>query len=125
MIVVIADDLSGAAELAGVARRHGLTVEVQTRFTPDTDSEVVCVDSAGRALSPARSEVTMAQLTHEVLAARPDWIYLKFDSVLRGNIVVQLRSALEATGAGSALLITANPSRGRIIRGGEYLIDGV
>ena len=49
MIVVIADDLSGAAELAGVASRHGLKAEVQTVFSADSEADVICVDAGTRA----------------------------------------------------------------------------
>ena len=48
MIVVIADDLSGAAELAGAAFRLGLTAEVQTLFNSDVSSRVICLDMEGR-----------------------------------------------------------------------------
>jgi uncharacterized protein YgbK (DUF1537 family) len=42
MIVVLADDFSGAAEIAGIAHRHGLSAEVQTDFTPgDVDCVIV------------------------------------------------------------------------------------
>ncbi len=125
MIVVIADDLSGAAELAGAATRLGLSAEVQTRFTPDVPSQVVCVDTGGRMLSPSSAAAGMERMISAVLAARPAWIYLKFDSVLRGNILPELRSALRATGLERALLVTANPGRGRTIRGGDYHVDGV
>ena len=125
MIVVIADDLSGAAELAGAATRLGFSAEVQTRFTPGVPSAVVSVDSGDRMLSPSAAAEGMERMIRVVLAAAPDWIYLKFDSVLRGNILAELSSALRVTGLERALLVTANPGRGRIIRRGEYLIDGV
>ncbi|HUE97000.1 MAG TPA: four-carbon acid sugar kinase family protein, partial [Longimicrobiaceae bacterium] len=125
MIVVIADDMSGAAELAGAATRLGYSAEVQTRFTPGVHAGVVCVDSGGRMLSPSAAAAGMERMIRAVLAATPDWIYLKFDSVLRGNILPELRSALRATGLEHALLVTANPGRGRTIRGGDYHIDGV
>jgi uncharacterized protein YgbK (DUF1537 family) len=125
MIVVIADDLSGAAELGGIARRLGFTAEVQTLFTPAVPSRVVCVDSGTRALSPAAAAQRLERLIPQILTATPDWIYLKFDSVLRGNILSELRAALSATGLNRALLVTANPARGRIIRNGNCYVDGV
>ena len=42
MILVLADDLSGAAELAGIAFAHGLTAEVQTELQPRTEAQVIC-----------------------------------------------------------------------------------
>ena len=63
MIVVIADDLSGAAELAGAALRHGLSAEVQTVFFPDTNADVVCVDTDSRLLPPAEAARKVAAIT--------------------------------------------------------------
>ena len=59
MIAVIADDLSGAAELANAAVQAGLSAEVQMRFHAASDADVVCVDTETRSLS------------HEAAAARP------------------------------------------------------
>ncbi|HEX6070578.1 MAG TPA: four-carbon acid sugar kinase family protein [Longimicrobiaceae bacterium] len=125
MIVVIADDLSGAAELAEVARSRGHTAEVHTRFDPGVDADVVCVDAGSRGLAPGSAAGVTGEVLRGVMAAAPKWIYLKFDSVLRGHARVVLRAAMEATGRARALLVPANPSRGRTIRGGRYLIDGV
>jgi uncharacterized protein YgbK (DUF1537 family) len=125
MIVVIADDLSGAAELAEVARRRGLAAEVQTRFRPGVDADVVCIDAATRALTGGEAARVTAAVVREIQAAAPEWVYLKFDSVLRGNVAVELRAALDETGGSRALLVPANPTRGRTIRGGRYLIDRV
>ena len=41
MIAVIADDLSGAAELAGAAAKFGLRAEVHTVFNARTDADFV------------------------------------------------------------------------------------
>ena len=44
MIVVIADDFSGAAELAGLAASRGWNAEVQTSFDANSDAEVIAFD---------------------------------------------------------------------------------
>jgi len=124
MIVVIADDLSGAAELAGAARVRGLTAELQTAFSPGVGAEVICLDSGTRALSPAEAERRAGEVIRAVASARPSWIYLKFDSVLRGHAVLELRTVMATSGLRSALFVPANPSRRRVIRGGEYFVDG-
>ena len=48
MIVVIADDLSGAAEMATLAVDHGLRAEVQSRFHACADVDVVAVNTDSR-----------------------------------------------------------------------------
>jgi uncharacterized protein YgbK (DUF1537 family) len=124
MIVVIADDLSGAAELAGAALNHGLAAEVQTTFTPETDTEVICLDTDTRSRNCDEAAARVTEFAREIAAGNPEWIYKKCDSVLRGNVLAEIRAIVEVTNRQDALLISANPSRGRIIRGGEYFIDG-
>ena len=47
------------------------------------------------------------------------------DSVLRGNIVAEIEAAMAALHCRRAMLLPANPIRGRIIRGGKYFVGGV
>ncbi len=124
MILVLADDLSGAAELAGAALRHGFTAEVQTKYSPDSAARVVCVDTNTRSLSAAEAARVVNGMAARAAAANPEWIYKKCDSVLRGNVLVEIRAIMAAAGHAGAMLVSANPSRGRVIRGGEYFVDG-
>jgi uncharacterized protein YgbK (DUF1537 family) len=45
--------------------------------------------------------------------------------VLRGHVRAEIEAVLDATGRRKCVLIPANPSRGRIISGGRYFIDGI
>lgn len=124
MIVVIADDISGAAELAGVAFERGLSAEVQTRFDPSSKADVVALDTDSRLLEPAVASRRVGEIARHVASAKPSLVYKKVDSVLRGSIVAEVDAILDATGQRKALLIPANPSRRRIIKLGEYFVDG-
>lgn len=125
MIVVIADDLSGAAELAGIARSCGFSAEVQMDFDPDSGADVVAVDSDSRSLKPAEAAEKLRHLTAAIWAAEPEWIYKKTDSVLRGNILAEIGAVTEVTGHSRALLIPANPGKRRVIMRGHYGVDGL
>jgi len=48
VIAVIADDLTGAAELAGAAASFGLSAEVHTSFRPESGADVIAIDSDTR-----------------------------------------------------------------------------
>src|SRR5262245_44722155 len=124
-IVIVADDLSGAAELAGIAFARGLTAEVQRLFEPGSAADVIAVDSDTRHLDAEQAADRTASLAREIVASQPAWIYKKVDSVLRGNVRVVIEAALKATGRRRAVLISANPSRGRTILDGRYLVNGV
>jgi D-threonate/D-erythronate kinase len=124
MIVVIADDLSGAAELAGAALRHGLSAEVQTTFDPAAETDLICVDTDTRSLSSDEAARLVAEVARAVAASRPEWIFKKCDSVLRGRVLPEARAVASMTGQSRIMILPANPTRGRIIREGKYFIDG-
>ena len=124
MFLVVADDLTGAAEIGGVAWRLGLTAEVQLGEAVSSDAKVVIVDTDTRSLA-ACDAASRAAL---VLRSQPEplrRIFKKVDSVLRGAVVAELRALLDASGFPRALLVPCNPSLGRTIERGRYWIDGV
>jgi uncharacterized protein YgbK (DUF1537 family) len=125
MIVVLADDLSGAAELAGVAVRRGLAAEVQTVFHPATAADVVCLDTNSRLLPDAAAATRVAGFARQVAQTRPDWVFKKCDSVLRGPVLAEARATARETGQSQIMLLPANPSRERLVRGGCYFVEGV
>jgi uncharacterized protein YgbK (DUF1537 family) len=125
MIVVIADDLSGAAELAGVAWLHGLTAEVQTVFSPETNAEIVCVDTDTRSLRPEEAARKVRELALQIAAAKADWIFKKCDSVLRGHIIAEARAITSVFGQTKIVVVSANPSRQRVVRKGNYWVNGI
>jgi D-threonate/D-erythronate kinase len=124
-IIVLADDLSGAAELAGVACTLGHAAEVQRQYEPASKAEVIAIDSDSRNLTGPLAAQRVQKLAQQISASQPAWIFKKVDSVLRGHPRAEIEALLAATQHSRAILIPANPSRGRIIDGGRYLIDGI
>jgi uncharacterized protein YgbK (DUF1537 family) len=125
MIAVIADDLSGATELAGIAARLGLRSEVHTVFDPRSDAEVIAVDTGTRSRSATEAARITGEVAAAVGAAHPEWFYKKTDSVLRGHVLAEVEAVRRVTGHRRVLYLPANPSRQRTIRGGIYCIAGV
>lgn len=125
MIVILADDFSGAAELAGIAATCGLSAEVHTRFQPDSTADVIAVDTDTRWRTEAEAIQIMLGVAQKVQAARPSWIYKKTDSVLRGHVRAEIETLMDVTGLNDCLFIPANPSKARIIEHGHYFIQGV
>ncbi len=123
MIAVIADDITGAAEMAGIAHRLGLRVKLtmQPEATPDCDVLVIATDT--RSMSESEAAIVSRELASNVMAIPGvDAIFKKTDSALRGHVVAELEAMLSVTDYDRALFIPANPSRGRIIRDGVYYI---
>jgi uncharacterized protein YgbK (DUF1537 family) len=125
VIVVLADDFSGAAELAGLAASRGWSAEVQTSFDPSSGAEVIAFDADTR----QKCELEAVRITHEVtrqvIAAKPAWIFKKTDSVLRGHIRAEIEAVMSTAAYSECVFIPANPSIGRVIVGGRYLVNGV
>jgi uncharacterized protein YgbK (DUF1537 family) len=124
MIVVIADDLSGAAEMAGVAARQGFAAEVQTAFAADTRAEVLCLTTDSRSLSSDEAACAVREVAQRITEAKPEWIFKKCDSVLRGHVLAEARALATIAGYSEILIVSANPSRGRTVVGGRYLVAG-
>ena len=125
MIVVIADDLAGAAEMGGMAWRHGLTAEIQLELDVRADVDLVVVDMDTRSCTAeeaARRVASVAERCRERAIAR---VYKKVDSVLRGRVAAELAAWLEASGQSRILLVPANPGLGRVISGGRYYVSGI
>ena len=124
MIVVVADDISGAAEIAGIACNRGLQAEVQTEFNASTPAELVSIDTDTRSCPADQAARRVAELTRRVLQSRPKWMFKKVDSMLRGRVLPELKSIMAVAKMRRALLAPANPSRGRVIREGHVFVDG-
>ena len=126
MIAVIADDFSGAAELAAAAAGAGLTAELHLEplpFGPET--QLVAYTSESRSLPNEAASSAAGILATRISELRPDWVYKKTDSVLRGSVAAEITAIAQALVKSRALLIPANPGKGRVIVAGRYSIHGV
>ncbi len=125
MILVLADDLTGAAELGGLAAEAGYRTEVQTEFDPNSTAQVIALDTATRGLAPDAAAARVEQIHRQSQIRHPEWVFKKTDSALRGPIVAELSALANAQAATRILFLPANPSKGRCIRNGRYEINGV
>src|ERR1700759_4006327 len=73
MIAVIADDFTGAAELAGIGHRRGWKVEVVTVVPEHTDAGVLVVATDTRSMDRAAAVREMEEITRRVQSLRPEW----------------------------------------------------
>ncbi|HEY9508484.1 MAG TPA: four-carbon acid sugar kinase family protein [Verrucomicrobiae bacterium] len=124
MIGVIADDLSGAAEIGAVGLRHGLSAEIITSGQPSGRADIVCVDTDSRSRTSEEAAERVMAAARLLKDAGAAWIYKKVDSVLRGHVVVEIDALMTALELNRALLVPANPSRARIVRNGRYYVEG-
>ncbi len=125
MIAVIADDFTGAAELAGITLRYGLTVSVCLNDEIDTNADVLIISTDSRSLKKKEAIKITTDVVRKVVQLKPDLLYKKIDSVLRGYVLDELKIQMQLCGSNKAFIMPANPTLGRTIRNGEYFIDDI
>lgn len=126
--VIIADDLSGAADcgIACTAAGHETIVVLGER--PDEPScHVLAVDAdtRGRERGDAAAETARLVRLHAPTTRR---LFRKLDSTLRGHVAAELAALLAVrreAGPATILLAAAFPATGRTTLGGVQLLDGV
>jgi hypothetical protein len=126
-IFVLADDLTGAAEIGGIAHQYGLTARILLGHYPkrSVPEDVVIIDTASRGLDPEKAYRVVRRLIAGLDLSGFDLVYKKTDSLLRGPVVAEIRALLEELEFDRVLLIPANPSRKRIIQDARMFIGGM
>ncbi|HEX3445346.1 MAG TPA: four-carbon acid sugar kinase family protein [Chthoniobacterales bacterium] len=123
--LILADDLSGAADSAVSALHAGLDAEVF--LAPDgaheSDTAVVAIDLNTREMDGEQAcALTLKSL--EKIRPRADlFLYRKIDSTLRGNVAVELAATRAAAGKRFIVFAPAFPANQRTTMGGKILID--
>ncbi|HEY1661619.1 MAG TPA: four-carbon acid sugar kinase family protein [Verrucomicrobiae bacterium] len=124
MIGVIADDLTGAAEIGAIGLRHGLLAEIIFGHKPSSCADLVCVDTDSRSQTEAEAVKRTIAAARLLKKSGAKWIYKKVDSVLRGHVTMEIDAAMKQLGFGRSLLAPANPSLRRTISSGNYFVRG-
>jgi uncharacterized protein YgbK (DUF1537 family) len=124
MIGVIADDLTGAAELGAIGLRHGLCAEIVRDGKPGGRADLICVDTDSRSCEPKAAAKRAAAAAKMLRASGAQWIYKKVDSVLRGQVTAEIEAVMKQLQLERGLLLPANPSLGRTIKDGHYFLRG-
>ena len=129
---MIADDITGAAEIAGIAHAHGQQARLVCACPADGEPGSIYCDSVAvttviatdtRSMSEADAAAETRRIASSFLISHSSFlIFKKTDSALRGHVVAELCALMEATGYQRAVYLPANPSKGRIIRNGVYYI---
>jgi uncharacterized protein YgbK (DUF1537 family) len=127
-ILIIADDLSGAADcaiaFAGAGRRTIVTLDASSAVKAGSDAhpvDVIAADTDTRRLAPPAAARRTADALN-TLNAPGRRVYKKIDSTLRGNWAAEV-AALQPR-AGLAIVAPAFPATGRTTHGARVLVHG-
>jgi len=120
-ILILADDLTGAADTASRCRAAGLSATIfLTPPRPSLPAGVVAFTSDSRHLPPAEA-AARTRAVAAPLADQPAIWYKKIDSTLRGNIGSELDALLDLLDTPAALVCPAFPTQGRGLRKGSLI----
>jgi D-threonate/D-erythronate kinase len=130
--VIVADDLTGAADACATFVTHGLTGTVafdvgSGRAGTETGvvADVVAVSTDSRARSSAIAAARVRDVVRFATAAHaPALLFKKIDSTLRGHVGEEVRAAMEAANARIAIVAPAFPAMGRTVEHGLLRVTG-
>ncbi|MFF4615288.1 4-hydroxythreonine-4-phosphate dehydrogenase PdxA [Nonomuraea jabiensis] len=126
-VLIVADDLSGAAESAARIVMRGTRTRIvlahhAVRGERDP-ADILVVDTDSRHRPPAEAAAAVRSAVALASAGRPRLVFKKIDSLLRGNVAAEV-AALVAPGAG-IVVAPALPGLDRVVRGGVLYLAGV
>ncbi|HMQ44098.1 MAG TPA: four-carbon acid sugar kinase family protein, partial [Mariniflexile sp.] len=104
MIFVLADDLTGAAEIAGICLRYGLDVSFGIDTVPKKEATVTIIATDTRSLTADEAYKTHFNLAQNIISKTNNRIFKKCDSVLRGHVLTELSALMDVTEKSSVLL---------------------
>lgn len=123
--IVVADDLTGAADAGAPFAAAGFATAVPLRSTP-SGAEVISLSNGTRDASADRIEGLFRQ-SMDLLPetdARTLW-YAKVDSVFRGYPGPQVAFLLRQTGRRAVVMAPALPDQGRVTVDGDVYVNDV
>jgi D-threonate/D-erythronate kinase len=127
-LVILADDLSGAADCAVPFARSGVPTEVflQPELVQETEGRVVSVDLNTRELTPGEAIQATSRALTLIPAVNGTVWYRKIDSILRGNIGPDVLATLRGIGDRRIIFCApAFPDTGRTTVNGSVFVNGV
>src|SRR4030042_1674248 len=125
MIVVVADDFTGAAELCGIGLRYGLKVELETEIIDQTDADLLVIATDTRSMDSHKAVRIIKYLSEKIIVLQPEFVYKKIDSVLRGHVLDEIQVMMRLLNMKSSIIVPVNPRLERVIINSKYYINGI
>jgi uncharacterized protein YgbK (DUF1537 family) len=140
--VIVADDLTGAADACVAFVMRGLSGAVMFEASktgeasaspspasggaPDAELDVIAISTDSRGLPPslAAERTGAAVRQHVESGTAAPWVFKKIDSTLRGPVGAEIDAAMTAAGATVAIVAPAFPAMGRIVDRGILRTTG-
>jgi uncharacterized protein YgbK (DUF1537 family) len=127
-VLIVADDLTGAADCAAPFRQAGLPPVVLTAPLQAIDQRFPVVSLSLHTREAAPANVRRAWQRHAasiVNLAQGALVYLKIDSTLRGSPALEVRLLCDLLGSPTAVIAPAFPKQGRQTIDGVHRVQGI
>jgi uncharacterized protein YgbK (DUF1537 family) len=128
---VLADDLTGAGDVALAFASAGLKTELGVPAgglpaRPGPGVQVWVLDTESRNVPPRAARGRVRQAIKVLSRWKPDFLFKKIDSTLRGNIAPELAEFLAGVkGVDPVPFVPAFPRMGRAVVNGKLRVNGV
>lgn len=129
-LIIVADDLTGAMDVAGPLAGRGLATRVVASvdgctFATLPAAEVLSINADTRHLAKEQAAQRMRSVVRELVHPDSEILIKKVDSTLRGNVVVETLAMFEASARSAAVVAPAFPRQGRTVVEGTVRVHGV
>lgn len=127
---IIADDLTGANDTALQFHLHGANTKIILSGEEEPinikGTQTWAFSTETRNVSPEDAYHTVKTATQVMVdVLKPDYLYKKIDSTVRGNIAIETLAMLEVLQWDAAIIMPAFPAEGRVTIGGYHLLKGI
>jgi uncharacterized protein YgbK (DUF1537 family) len=123
-LAVVADDLTGAADVAAPFAHRGAEASLVLRWPPRADVDLVALVTDSRWRTGSQASALVTRMVGRARGWGAEHLFVKVDSTLRGNVRHEVRAALKAWGSAAAVATPAFPAQGRVVRDGVLLVHG-
>lgn len=129
-LIIVADDLTGAMDVAGPLASRGLSTWVVACVEGGAAQQLAGADVASinadtRHLSSEQAARRVRSVVRELIHPDAEILIKKIDSTLRGNVVVETLAMLQESGRRAAVVAPAFPRQGRTVIEGVVRVQGV
>lgn len=124
--LIFADDLTGAYDIAVNGKAYNKSIKVVWKKREISDAQedlIICTGSREKTGPEARQLLKRISLTTQKKCS-PNFIYMKVDSLLRGNIVEEISAVDSVYDFDYIVIDLAYPSLGRVVSDGEVYFNG-
>ncbi len=129
-IGIIADDLTGANDTSLQFYLRGCKTQVSLgtdlSIEESLNTEVFALSTETRNVSAEEAKEKVLNAVESIFKKYNfEYVYKKIDSVLRGNIAVEIITLIESLNYDASVIFPAFPNEGRTTIGGYHLVKGI